>query len=180
MGFALAAAAVAAGHTVTLITGPVSLHTPQGVHRVDVISAQEMYEAVKKALPAAQAAIFSAAVADYRPAHQASQKIKKSDGPLTLTLERTPDILGSVRSVFGWRGFLVGFAAETEDVLRHAREKQERKGCDLLVANDVSQPGIGFDSAENEVTLIHRNGTARALPRMTKEALAVLIVGEVV
>src|SRR5262245_24864503 len=107
MGFELAAAAVASGHTVTLIAGPVSLGTPPGGSRGEVASAEEMNEAVKMALPAADAAIFSAAVADYRPANVATQKIKKSKETLTLTLERTRDILGSVRSVFGWHGFLV-------------------------------------------------------------------------
>ncbi len=175
MGFALATAAAQAGHRVTLIAGPVSLATPAGVERVDVVSAQEMYDAVRDRLPAAEAAIFSAAVADYRPAQPASQKIKKTADTLTLTLERTPDILGSVRSVFDWRGVLVGFAAETENLLTNARAKLERKGCDLIVANDVSRPGIGFDAAENEVTLLWRGGE-ETLPRMSKEALAAIIV----
>jgi phosphopantothenoylcysteine decarboxylase/phosphopantothenate--cysteine ligase len=175
MGFALASAAVSAGHAVTLIAGPVALATPPGVERVDVISAQEMHDAVRQQLPAADAAIFSAAVADYRPVQVEPQKIKKSANTLTLTLERTPDILGSVRSGFGWRGVLVGFAAETENVLANARAKLERKGCDLMVANDVSQPGIGFDAAENEVTLITAGGE-ETLPRMSKEALAEVII----
>ena len=179
MGFALAAAAVAAGHTVTLIAGPVALATPPGVERVDVTSAQEMYEAVKSLLPAADAAIFSAAVADYRPVNPSAQKIKKSAAAMTLTLERTPDILGSVRSVFDWRGYLVGFAAETEDLVRHARGKLERKGCDLIVANDVSQPGIGFDAAENAVTLLFRDGSVRELPRMAKDVLAALLIRQI-
>lgn len=179
MGFALAAAAASAGHPVTLITGPVALETPAGVARVDVTSARDMFEAVKAAIPAADVAIFSAAVADYRPVDPAAQKIKKSAPTLTLTLERTPDILGSVRSVFGWSGLLVGFAAETEDVVRHARDKLERKGCDLMVANDVSQPGIGFDSEDNEVTLIYKDGTSRRVPRMAKADLATMIVREV-
>ena len=179
MGFALAAAAATAGHEVTLIAGPVALETPRGVARVDVTSAQEMFEAVKAALPAAGAAIFSAAVADYRPAQPAATKIKKSAATLTLTLERTPDILGSVRSVFGWSGYLVGFAAETEDLLQNGREKLERKGCDLLVANDVSQPGVGFDSPENEVTLIFKDGSARPIPRMAKEHLERLLISEI-
>lgn len=179
MGFALAAAAAAAGHSVTLIAGPVSLEAPQGVVRVDVTSAQEMYEAVRAAISTADAAVFSAAVADYRPAQAAEQKIKKSEAALTLTLERTPDILGSVRAVFGWEGFLVGFAAETEDLLAHAREKLKRKGCDLLVANDVSRPGIGFDAVENEATLLFRDGTERELPRMSKEELAAVVIAEV-
>ena len=175
MGFALAAAAAAAGHEVTLIAGPVALDTPAGVQRVDVVSAQELYDAVRERLPGVDAAIFSAAVADYRPAQMAVQKIKKSAETMTLTLERTPDILGSVRSVFGWRGVLVGFAAETENVIANARAKLERKGCDVMVANDVSQPGIGFDAAENEVTLLTAGGE-ETLPRMSKEALARVII----
>ena len=175
MGFALAAAAAAAGHEVTLIAGPVALDTPAGVQRVDVVSAQELYDAVRERLPGVDAAIFSAAVADYRPAQVAVQKIKKSAETMTLTLERTPDILGSVRSVFGWRGVLVGFAAETENVIANARAKLERKGCDVMVANDVSQPGIGFDAAENEVTLLTAGGE-ETLPRMSKEALARVII----
>ena len=175
MGFALAAAAAAAGHEVTLIAGPVALDTPAGVQRVDVVSAQEMYDAVRERQPGADAAIFSAAVADYRPAQVAVQKIKKSAETMTLTLERTPDILGSVRSVVGWRGVLVGFAAETENVIANARAKLERKGCDVMVANDVSQPGIGFDAAENEVTLLTAGGE-ETLPRMSKEALARVII----
>jgi len=175
MGFALAAAAVEAGHEVTLISGPVSLGTPAGVERVDVVSAQEMYEAVRRHLPRTEAAIFSAAVADYRPVRVEARKIKKSSESLTLTLERTPDILGSVRGVLGWRGVLTGFAAETENLVANARAKLERKGCDLIVANDVSRPGIGFDAAENEVTLLWRGGE-ETLPRMSKEALARVIV----
>lgn len=179
MGFAIAAAAVAAGHTVTLIAGPVALSTPPGVERVDVVSAQEMYAAVQAHLPRAQAAVFSAAVADYRPAEVAAQKIKKSADCITLELERTPDILGSVRRVFAWRGVLAGFAAETEHVLEHARAKLERKGCDLMVANDVSQPGIGFDSEENAVTLLFAGGGTESLPRMSKTAVAERIVAAV-
>ena len=180
MGFALAAAAAAAGHSVALIAGPVTLATPEGVHRVDVTSAQDMFDAVKATLSTADAAIFSAAVADHRPANPSAQKIKKTDAALTITLERTPDILGSVRGVFGWRGFLVGFAAETEDLLPHAREKLERKGCDLIVANDVSQPGIGFDSSDNAVTLVFRDGGIRELPRMAKDELAALLIARIV
>jgi phosphopantothenoylcysteine synthetase/decarboxylase len=179
MGFAIASAAVQAGHTVTLIAGPVPLGTPAGVGRVDVVSAQEMYAAVQQHLPRAGAAIFAAAVADYRPVTAAAQKIKKTADHLTLELERTPDILGSVRGVFGWSGVLVGFAAETECVLAHARGKLERKGCDLMVANDVSQPGIGFDAEENEVTLLYGGGVSETLPRMSKAAVAEHIVAAV-
>jgi phosphopantothenoylcysteine decarboxylase/phosphopantothenate--cysteine ligase len=176
MGFALAAAAVRAGHRVTLISGPVALATPDGAERINIISAQEMFEAVRENLPSAEVAIFSAAVADYRPVNAAVQKIKKSADTLTLTLERTPDILGSVRSVFGWRGLLIGFAAETENLLANAREKLERKGCDLVVANDVSQTGIGFDAEDNEAMLIWRGDRKEALLRMSKDRMAEEII----
>ncbi len=179
MGFALAAAAAAAGHRVTLIAGPVGLITPPGVMRVDVVSAQEMCEAVKALLPGCEAAIFSAAVADYRPVNPSTQKIKKSAGTMTLTLEKTTDILGSVRGGFGWQGYLVGFAAETEELVRHAREKLERKGCDLIVANDVSQPDTGFDSPDNAVTLLFRDGGMCELPRMAKDVLAALLIEQI-
>jgi phosphopantothenoylcysteine synthetase/decarboxylase len=110
MGFAVASAAQQAGHAVTLIAGPTALTPPQGVSLVKVTTAQEMYDAVMAALPSAQVAVFAAAVADYRPIQAALQKIKKGAETLTLTLERTPDVLGSVRAA-GFTGVLVGFAA---------------------------------------------------------------------
>ncbi|WP_395734898.1 phosphopantothenoylcysteine decarboxylase [Prosthecobacter sp.] len=172
MGYALAAAAHAAGHEVLLISGPVTLPAPSGVQLIRVETAREMYDAVRTHLPDCDAAIFSAAVADYRPTQAASQKIKKSATTLTLELERTEDILGSVRSQFGFTGFLVGFAAETENLIAHAQDKLQRKGCDLIIANDVSQSGIGFDSTENEVTLCFPLGKTTALPRQSKTVLA--------
>lgn len=172
MGYALATAAVERGHEVTLISGPVALQPPAGCVLIAVETAQQMYDAVQTALPGQQAAIFSAAVADYRPALVAAQKLKKKEESLTLQLERTPDILGSARSVFGYKGLLCGFAAETERLHHYAQEKLRRKGCDLLVANDVSQPGIGFDSGENEVTLFYADGRVQALPRASKLELA--------
>jgi len=172
MGYALAAAASEMGHEVTLISGPVSLGTPAGVSLVQVETAQEMYQAVRGRITGCEAAIFSAAVADYRPVAMAAQKIKKAEAALTLELERTEDILGAARSVFGFTGCLVGFAAETERLIEHAQEKLARKGCDLIIANDVSQTGIGFDSEENEVTLCLPGGQTQALPRQSKVALA--------
>lgn len=172
MGFALAQAAAEAGHEVTLIAGPVSLATPEGVRRVDVVSAQEMYEAVADAAPASDAAILAAAVADYRPASTALHKIKKSSGPVTLELERTRDILGSMRGEFGYRGVLAGFAAETESVLANALGKLERKGCDFLVANDVSGTATGFDSEDNEVTVLFPDREPLPLPRASKREIA--------
>lgn len=176
MGFALAQAAAEAGHRVTLIAGPVALPTPPGVTRIDVESADDMFQAVASVLaqasPPVSVAILAAAVADYRPATVATQKIKKHAGRLTLELERTRDILGSMRTPLGFTGVLVGFAAETENVLAHAREKLERKGCNLIVANDVSQPGIGFDASDNEVTLVFPGGAPRPLPRGSKLEIA--------
>ena len=172
MGYALAQAALEAGHQVTLISGPTALTAPEGVSLIRIETARQMFEAVRDHLVGQDVAIFSAAVADYRPAAVAEQKIKKTGDTLTLTLEKTEDILGSARSLFGYTGFLVGFAAETQHLLAHAQEKRQRKGCDLLIANDVSQPGIGFDSGENEVTLCLPDAAPIPLPRQTKAALA--------
>ena len=176
MGFAIARAAAAAGHRVTLVAGPVALPTPAGVTRHDVVTAAEMFQAVISLItdPAApvDVAIMTAAVADYRPVQASIQKIKKTEGQCQLTLERTRDILGSLRTEGGYRGILIGFAAETENVLTHALDKLHRKGCDLMVANDVSQPGSGFDAEDNEVTLIFADGTMRPRPRLAKAAIA--------
>ena len=175
MGYALAGAARHEGHEVVLISGPTTLDVPEGVDFIQVESAQEMYDAVRDMLRRVDIAILCAAVADYRPIAVAEHKIKKTEGPLTLTLERTPDILGSMRSDFGFTGVLVGFAAETDEMLAHAQEKLRRKGCDMIVANDVSRPGIGFGSAENEVTLVYPDRT-EPLPRESKEWVAMRIV----
>ena len=172
MGYALAEAACEAGHDVVLVSGPVTLPAPGGVSLIKVETAREMFDAVQTHLSSCDAAIFSAAVADYRPVNVVAQKLKKTADKLTLELERTQDILGSARSKLGFQGFLVGFAAETENLIVHAREKLERKGCDMIVANDVSQAGIGFDSAENEVTLCLPGGRTIHLPRQSKAALA--------
>lgn len=172
MGYALATAAADAGHEVILISGPVSIEADQRVEVVNVETAREMYEATKERIGRADVALFSAAVADYRPVRAATQKIKKGEGGMTLELERTEDILGSARSVFGFKGYLVGFAAETENLLDNARAKLERKGCDLILANDVSVPGIGFDSPLNEVILCLPDGHSEVMPRCSKVALA--------
>ncbi len=172
MGYALAEAACEAGHEVVLISGPVALAAPEGVTLIQVETAREMFDAVQLHLSGCAAAIFSAAVADCRPVHVGAQKLKKAAAKLTLELERTEDILGSARTQLGFHGFLVGFAAETENLIANAQEKLLRKGCDMIVANDVSQAGIGFDSAENEVTLCLPSGRTIALPRQPKTALA--------
>ena len=171
MGYALAAAAVKRGHSVLLVSGPTHLPVPDKVDFIPVESAAEMYQAVASQIGRCDIAIFAAAVADYTPATVADQKIKKSGDELILTLKRTRDILGSARTLMDFRGTLVGFAAETENLEANARDKCLRKHCDLVIANDVSQEGIGFDSSENEVILVYPDRT-ESLPRDRKEHLA--------
>ncbi|MEM1083179.1 MAG: bifunctional phosphopantothenoylcysteine decarboxylase/phosphopantothenate--cysteine ligase CoaBC [Verrucomicrobiota bacterium] len=178
MGFALADAFVKAGHRVLLVSGPVQVDIPDGIDLVPVETAAEMFEAVKHHLPDMDAAVFAAAVADYRPKELAPQKIKKGDDTITLELVRNPDILGSARREFGFKGVLVGFAAETENLEANAREKLKRKHCDLVIANDVSQSGIGFDSDRNRVLLVHPDHS-EALPEDEKHHLAPIIVREI-
>lgn len=171
MGYELAAAFAHAGHTVLLISGPTALDVPDGVDFLPVETAAEMHAAAAHHIGRMDIAVFAAAVADYTPAAIAPQKLKKSADTLTLELVKTPDILGSARTVFGFSGTLVGFAAETENLESNARGKLTRKGCDLIVANDVSKPGIGFDSNQNEVLLVYPNHT-EALPLASKHDLA--------
>lgn len=178
MGYALAAAAAAQGHHVTLISGPTSLPIPDDVDFVYVTSSDEMYDSVKKFVSDTDVAILCAAVADYKPLSVPIHKIKKSADTMCLELIKTRDILGSMRDIFGFQGYLVGFAAETHDVESYARGKLERKKCDLIVANDVSQAGIGFDSLENEVKLIFPSFTD-VIARTTKEEIARILIYQV-
>jgi phosphopantothenoylcysteine decarboxylase/phosphopantothenate--cysteine ligase len=171
MGYALATAAAKRGHSVLLISGPTSLEIPEGVDYLPIESAADMYQAVESQIGRHDIAIFAAAVADYSPAHVADQKLKKSGDEMTLTLTRTRDILGSAREIMDFKGTLVGFAAETENVVGNARAKCLRKQCDLVIANDVSRQDIGFDSPENEVTLVYPDRD-EALPQDSKEHLA--------
>lgn len=177
MGFALAEAAAEAGARVTLVAGPVNLATPARVERIDVISACDMLAACEAALPA-DVFIASAAVADYRPVSCAGNKLKKepgSDAGMTLELVRNPDILATL-SNHPQRPWCVGFAAETHDVLSYAADKLQRKNLELIIANDVSLPSIGFNSDDNAVTLIDRSLTPHALPQASKQKLARQIV----
>lgn len=171
MGYALAAAAAKRGHAVLLISGPTALEIPEGVDFIPVESAAEMHQAVTSQIARQDIAVFAAAVADYTPVAPAGQKIKKEGEEMTLTLKRTPDILGSARTTMDFKGPLVGFAAETEHLEENARKKCLHKHCDLVIANDVSQAGIGFDSSENEVLLVYPD-RSEPLPRDTKERLA--------
>jgi phosphopantothenoylcysteine decarboxylase/phosphopantothenate--cysteine ligase len=170
MGYALAEAAQRRGHRVILISGPTIIDVPDGIDFIPIESAADMHQAVKHWIANADIAIFAAAVADYRPAHIAEQKIKKSGDQMSLELVRTPDILGSVRDEFDFQGTLVGFAAETENVEENALGKLARKGCDLVIANDVSRQDIGFDSSENEITLVYPDRFV-PLPKGSKEHL---------
>lgn len=179
MGYALAAAAVAHGHQVLLVSGPTQIDIPDGVDFLPVETAQEMFDAVRLQCAGKDVAILCAAVADYRPAIQSPQKIKKAQERMTLELERTQDILGSMRSVFGFSGVLVGFAAETQEVESNARQKLQSKGCDLIVANDVSRADIGFDASENEVLLVYEGHTF-LLPKAEKLAVAHHIIQAVI
>ena len=175
MGYEIAHAAAHAGHRVLLISGPTSLDVPDGIDFIPVETAAEMYDAVASYLPKMDAAIFAAAVADYTPAAPAAQKMKKSGDTLSLELVKTRDILGSARNEMGFTGFLVGFAAETENLEANARLKLEKKGCDLVIANDVSRSDIGFDSHENEALLIFHDRTEN-FPKAPKHDLAIRIV----
>lgn len=171
-GFALAEATVEAGAKVTLVSGPSQLTTPDRVERIDVVSALEMLEAVMERVATCNLFIGVAAVADYRPIDPKAHKIKKdiSGDDLTIHLIKNPDILAAVAALKDGP-FTIGFAAETQDVIRHAREKLERKNLDLIIANDVSDVSIGFNSDENRTTVISKTET-KPLPLMSKHQLA--------
>ena len=182
MGFALAAEARRRGAEVTLIAGPTTVTPPSVDATIAVRSAADMHEAVMRAASNADVVIMAAAVADYAPATPAAQKVTKADGPLTLTLQRTKDILsdlGSMRAGLGGeRPILVGFAAETQDLLARAREKRARKKVDLIVANDVSQPDQGFDADTNAVTIIG-DSDEQVVPLQSKARVAAVILDRV-
>lgn len=170
MGFAIAEACIEAGARVTLVAGPASLPTPARVARVDVLSATEMLAAVQAAVAGSDIFIATAAVADYRPVQVAAQKIKKSAETLTLDLVRNPDIVAAVAARKD-RPLVVGFAAETEKVVEHARDKLQRKRLDMIVCNDVARSDIGFRSDDNAVTVIWSEG-ARMLEKASKSTIA--------
>lgn len=177
MGFALAQAAAEAGHTVTLIAGPVTLATPPGVRRVDVETALEMLAAVEREMPAAEVYISCAAVADWRPESCSPTKLKKQEMSGTLRLVRNPDILKTVLPLKGERLF-VGFAAETGVPDAEATRKLREKGLDMIVANDVTAPGAGFAVETNRVTLLFPDGRRKALPLLSKLETARQVLAE--
>ena len=178
MGYAVARAAARRGAKVVLVTGPTALETPGGVERVDVRSAEDMLRAVEARFPECTLAIFAAAVADYRAVEPSESKIKRTQDALTLRLEPNPDILATVAREKGDR-LVVGFAAETDNVAENARKKLAQKNADVMVANDVTAEGAGFDVDTNMVTLLSCDGRDLALPRLTKAEVAERILDEV-
>jgi phosphopantothenoylcysteine decarboxylase/phosphopantothenate--cysteine ligase len=181
MGFAIASEAARRGARVTLVAGPTSLDPPPVGELVRVRSAAEMHAAVLDRAREIDVVVMAAAVADYAPAERAAQKVSKGDETLTIVLKRTPDILGDLGRLRGTSGngpVLVGFAAETQHVLTSASAKREAKHVDLIVANDVSKPGVGFDAETNEVTIVGPDG-AEALPLQSKSRVASAILDRV-
>lgn len=176
MGFAIAAEAARRGADVVLVAAPTSLTTPAGVQRVDIETAEEMRAAVLREWPSTQIVVKAAAVADFRPVERRTEKIKKEDlaegEGLSIQLERTPDILAEICREKGDR-VVVGFAAESHDVIAGARRKLLRKGCDFIVANDISRSDGGFDVETNQVSFIWPGGEVEALPLLTKRDVAV-------
>lgn len=171
MGFAISAAAWRRGAEVTLIAGPTHLPTPHRVRRYDVTTAEEMRQAVMQHFGKATILLMAAAVADYRPARTADHKLKKTSGPMTLELTRTADVLAEVAQLR--RGqIVVGFAAETENVLANAERKLAEKNLDLIVANDIAGTDTGFAVDTNAVTIIGRTGQKHHIPLMTKDEVA--------
>ncbi len=171
MGFAMARIAHHRGAEVTLVGGPTSLAPPSGVRFCAVRTALEMQQAVLEYYPQATMVVSAAAIADYRPAQVASQKIKKQDGDFSIALDRNPDILAGLGQDKGNR-LLVGFATETENVVQNAKRKLRSKNLDMIVANDVTQAGAGFAGDTNIVTLLDRLGRQESLPLMSKEDVA--------
>ncbi|HTZ49302.1 MAG TPA: bifunctional phosphopantothenoylcysteine decarboxylase/phosphopantothenate--cysteine ligase CoaBC [Verrucomicrobiae bacterium] len=177
MGYAVAEAAARRGAKVMLVSGPTSLDVPQRVERIDVRSAEEMQRAVQEQFAGCTIAVFAAAVADYRPAQKAGRKIKREKESLMLQLEANPDILAGVAREKGER-LVIGFAAETEHVAENARKKLAQKNADIIVANDVSADGAGFDRDTNIVTMFSRDGRDLPLPKLSKTEVAQRILDE--
>ena len=178
MGYAIAREASLRGGSVTLISGPVALKPPVGVKLVPVTTAQQMLEAVQSALPETDILIKAAAVADYRPASVAEEKLKKKDGELSIPLERTEDILAWVSQHRHPGLFVCGFSMETENMLENSRKKLEKKKLDMIVANNLKTQGAGFGVETNVVTLITREETLE-LPLMGKDQVAGCLLDEI-
>jgi phosphopantothenoylcysteine decarboxylase/phosphopantothenate--cysteine ligase len=176
MGYALAAVAEQGGAQVTLVSGPTSLPVPFGVERIDVVTAEDMYQATRKYFPEATALIMAAAVADFRPKQYSADKIKKKTSEkLTLEMEQTVDILSSIADLKQPGQITIGFAAESSDLVARAQEKLRRKRLDFIVANDITRSDAGFAAATNEVIILWPDGKKEHLPLAAKEDIAVAI-----
>ncbi|MEO7156111.1 MAG: bifunctional phosphopantothenoylcysteine decarboxylase/phosphopantothenate--cysteine ligase CoaBC [Vicinamibacterales bacterium] len=181
MGYAIATEALRRGASVTLVTGPTNLTPPHGASVITVRSAADMHAAVMGRTADQDAVVMSAAVADYTPAEPATQKVKKADGPITITLRRTKDILGDLGKLPSRQQglpVLVGFAAETTEVIAYAKAKLQQKGADLIVANDVSRQDAGFDVDTNAVTLVSAQGI-EDVPLQAKSGVAAKILDRI-
>ena len=172
MGYAIAEAAREMGLTVTLVSGPVNLLPPEGVEVINIESAADMAKAMKSAAQTADIIVMAAAVADYRPRQYSTSKVKKSDGDMCIELERTEDILLSLGKNKRPGQILVGFAAETDDLLKNAQGKLQRKNLDYIAANIVGVPGRGFAADNNAITLIGRDGSQTEFALQSKKNLA--------
>jgi phosphopantothenoylcysteine decarboxylase/phosphopantothenate--cysteine ligase len=182
-GFALARAALDRGAEVTLVTGPTHLSTPVGAERVEVVTAQGMHDVVLATTGDADALLMAAAVGDFRPEKAAAQKIKKGDRDLGVRMVRTQDILSAVavrKANTGFPRVVVGFAAESENLVENARDKMMAKNLDLIVANDITAHDAGFAAEDNRVVILDRNGTREQLPLMSKSAVAEVVLEHVV
>ena len=180
MGFALAEAVLKRGGEVTVVAGTTTVSPPAGIRIVQAMSAEEMAQAVAR--ESAQVSVFigAAAIADYRPAQRAEQKIKKSEESITLTLERTPDVLSQVAASRTNGMLVIGFAAETENVVANARAKLRTKKLDAIIANDVTRADSGFDAATNAITIITKDNDPIELPVMSKSEAADRILDVIV
>jgi len=172
MGYALAEAAAKEGHSVTMVSGPVSLTAPENVSLINVENASEMACEMKKQLPYADIVIMAAAVADYRPVSYQPDKIKKTDSGMTLELEKTEDVLASLSRMASPNQVIAGFAAETSNLIEHALEKLRKKNLDWIIANDVSKNDRGFSSDNNAVTMISYSGEKIEIPLANKKEVA--------
>ena len=172
MGYAIAEAARERGLLVTLVSGPVNLQPPEGVEVINIESAADMAKAMKSAAQTADIIVMAAAVADYRPRQYSTSKVKKSDGDMCIELERTEDILLSLGKNKRPGQILVGFAAETDDLLKNAQGKLQRKNLDYIAANIVGVPGRGFAADNNAITLIGRDGSQTEFALQSKKNLA--------
>jgi phosphopantothenoylcysteine synthetase/decarboxylase len=174
MGYAIAEAALAKKHEVTLISGPASIAPPPGAKIISITSSDELHAAVRRAIRECDVLVMCAAVADYKPAAVSAQKTKKRKGAFALKLVPTPDILASLPK--RRRYLVVGFAAETHDLRKNAQKKLRAKNCDAIVANDVSGSETGMESDENEVEIFFRNGESETISRAPKKIIARALV----